>query len=65
MEEWFFHITLSRRLDAVTMQRVRGAAEAYFADVLGAERWVRDVCICTQRDGDFVIAERVQFKEGK
>ena len=61
LQEWFFHITLTCRLDAVTMARVRPAAEAHFAPVLALERWASDVCICTQRNADFLIAERVPF----
>ena len=61
LDEWFFHITLTDRLDPATMGRLRPAAEAHFAAVLGLERWVRDVCICTQLSDDFLIAERVAF----
>lgn len=65
MAEWFFHITLTARLDEPTMARMREAAEAHFAPVLALSRTVRDVCICTQGGGDFLIAERLGFGEEK
>jgi hypothetical protein len=62
LDEWFFHMTLSQRLDAAAMARLRPAANSHFAAVLDTTRWVRDVCICTQLDGgDFLIAERIGF----
>lgn len=65
LDEWFFHMTLSRRLDAAAMARVRPAAAAHFASVLGAVRWVRDICVCTQLgEADFLIAERMVFGGG-
>jgi hypothetical protein len=59
MQEWFFHVTLTRRLDGREMARVGTLAEAHFAQVLGVPRLVADICICTQHDGDFLIAERI------
>jgi hypothetical protein len=59
MEEWFFHLTLTRRLGADERVVVRAAAEGHFAPVLGGERWVEEIAIFTQRDGDFLIAERI------
>jgi uncharacterized protein YchJ len=61
MEEWFFHLTLTRRLGAGERAVVRAAAEAHFAPVLGVERWVEEIAIFTQRDGDFLIAERIRL----
>jgi hypothetical protein len=44
---------------------VRPAAAAHFASVLGAVRWVRDICVCTQLgEADFLIAERMVFAGG-
>jgi hypothetical protein len=60
LDEWFFHVTLTRRLDAAEMARVRPAAEAHFAAVLDLPRIVEDVCICTQMEQDFLIAERLK-----
>ena len=53
MEEWFFHVTLTRRLDAREMGRIGTLAEAHFAAALAAPRWVEDICICTQNGGGF------------
>jgi hypothetical protein len=63
MEEWFFHVTLTRRLDARDMARIGALAEAHFAPVLGGPRHVADICICTQLEGDFRIAERVSLNK--
>jgi hypothetical protein len=62
MDEWFFHITLTRRLTSNEMTGVADRALVHFAPVLRAPRWVGDMCICTQLDGDFLIAERIGFK---
>jgi hypothetical protein len=61
LDEWFFHITLTTRLTGAEMARIRPIAEAYFAPVLACARLVQDICICTQSDGNFLIAERVKF----
>jgi len=60
LDEWFFHLTLTRRLDAGEMARVRPAAEAHFAQVLDVPRLVEDISICTQMEQDFLIAERIK-----
>jgi hypothetical protein len=64
LDEWFFHVTLTRRLDAAEMARVRPLAEAHFAAVLDLPRRVEDISIFTQMDGDFLIAERVKVGWG-
>jgi hypothetical protein len=61
LDEWFFHVTLTRRLDAAEMARVRPAAEAHFARVLDLPRSIDEICICTQLQDDFLIAERVRI----
>jgi hypothetical protein len=61
-DEWFFHITLTRRLTTEEMAWMRPLVEAHFAPVLAGPRMVEDVCICTQDDGDFLIAERIAFR---
>ena len=59
LDTWFFHITLTRRLDDAELRRVKPLAEAHFAASLAVPRVVEDICICTQMDGDFLIAERI------
>jgi len=61
MQDWVFHMTLSRRLDAATMARLLPAAKAHFAAALAMPRMVEDVCVFTQGDGDFLIAERLEL----
>jgi len=58
MGEWFFHLTLSRRLSAGERQTVRMCAAAHFESVLDGPRSIDDIAIFTQGDGDFRIAER-------
>ncbi len=56
---WFFHMTLTRRLDAAELARWRPAAEAWFADALAQPRSVTDVCLFTQDpEGPFSLAAR-------
>ena len=60
LEEWFFHITLSCRLQPPEMARVLPEAAAYFRPALSVARRVEAVSVCTQRDGgDFLVAERL------
>lgn len=47
-EEWRFHLTLTRRLDAAEMARIRPAVETYLASALGGVRRVRDVAVFVQ-----------------
>ena len=61
LDEWFFHITLTRRLSAAELAAWQPRAEAHFAPVLTVPRVVAEVCICTQMDGDFLIAERIRL----
>jgi hypothetical protein len=57
---WFFHMTLTRRLDVRENAVFKPAAEAWFADAIAAPRMVRDVCLFTQvaTDGPFSLAVR-------
>ena len=57
---WTFHMTLTRRLSGAEHARVRPAAEAWFAPVLGLPRRVDGLCLFVQRgpDAAFVLAER-------
>jgi hypothetical protein len=62
LETWFFHMTLSRRLDPATMARLRPAAEAHFAHALAIPRRVDSIAIFTQRDdAPFVLAKRLNL----
>jgi hypothetical protein len=61
MDEWFFHITLTRRLEAHERAAVRASAAAHFAGVLHLPRMVEELCIFTQRNADFLIAERIML----
>lgn len=58
---WFFHMTLTRRLDDVAKSVFRPAAEAHFATALARPRRVTDLCLFTQSSPSeaFVIAERI------
>jgi putative phosphonate metabolism protein len=61
---WFFHMTLTRRLDAAEMAAVRPAAEAHFADALARPRRVTELCLFTQvaPGAPFLIAERLRLR---
>jgi 2'-5' RNA ligase len=63
LEEWRFHITLTRRLTPDEAARVRPAAEAHFEGIAGRARRVESVCLFTQaRPGaPFLIAERFRL----
>jgi putative phosphonate metabolism protein len=63
-DTWFFHMTLTRRLDEAEKARVRPLANAYFADAVAVPRQVRDICLFTQAapGADFVIAERIPLR---
>jgi putative phosphonate metabolism protein len=58
---WFFHMTLTRRLSAEEHQRVRPAAEEYFAAALRTPRRVAGICVFTQPKpgAAFVLTERM------
>jgi hypothetical protein len=47
-DTWFFHMTLTRRLDKMERDEVQPAAEAFFADAISQRRMVTDVCLFTQ-----------------
>jgi putative phosphonate metabolism protein len=61
---WFFHMTLTRRLNAPEKARLQPAAEAYFARALGVPRRVTDICLFMQAaPGEgFTIAERLLLR---
>ena len=62
MQAWWFHVTLTRRLDVREMAAIRPAAEAHFAAALARPRQVTELAIFTQRDnGPLLIAERMKL----
>ncbi len=58
---WFFHMTLTRRLNEEEKAIYRPAAEAHFARALAVPPRVTDLCLFTQEaaGAPFVIAERL------
>jgi len=57
---WFFHMTLTRRLNADEHAAIRPAADSHFAAALARPRLVADLAVFTQSgDQSFVIAERI------
>jgi hypothetical protein len=61
MEEWFFHLTLTRRLERGEMAAARAAAAEFFAPALGVARWVEDICLFVEDGGAFRIVERFRL----
>ncbi len=61
---WFFHMTLTRRLDAAERAICLPAAEAHFAAALAQPRRVEDLCLFTQpADGSpFNLAARLPLR---
>jgi len=62
--EWFFHMTLTRRLIAAEKQFWRPTAETFFADALRAPQRVTDICLFSQLDAGqaFIIAARLPLR---
>lgn len=63
-ETWFFHMTLTRRLNAEEKAIYQLAAEQYFARAIALPRVVNDICLFVQpAPGEpFVIAERLTLR---
>jgi len=63
-ETWFFHMTLTRRLNAAEKQVFMPAAEAYFARAIAGSRQVSDICLFVQPAAGkpFVIEERLKLR---
>jgi putative phosphonate metabolism protein len=63
-ETWFFHMTLTRRLNADEKALFMPAATAYFAEAVACPRRVTDICIFTQPapGAPFTIAERLPLR---
>jgi hypothetical protein len=63
-ETWFFHMTLTRRLNADEKAVYQPAAERFFAPTLAVSRQVTDICLFVQPapGQPFVIAERLKLR---
>ncbi len=61
LEEWRFHVTLTRRLDDAARAAWQAAAEAALGAAAGMPRMVREVCVFTQAapGAPFLVAERL------
>jgi hypothetical protein len=61
---WFFHMTLTRRLNEAEKARFMPAAEAFFADCVRQKRRVAEICLFTQAapGAAFTIAERIPLR---
>ena len=61
LEEWRFHVTLTRRLDDAARAAWQAAAEAALGAAAGVPRMVREVCVFTQAapGAPFLVAERL------
>lgn len=61
LDEWWFHVTLTRRLDAEERAVVQPALEAYLGEAAARPRSVTELCLFTQAGpgAPFLIAERL------
>ncbi|MGA9867911.1 MAG: DUF1045 domain-containing protein [Acetobacteraceae bacterium] len=61
---WFFHMTLTRRLDACEHEAYRPAAERHFARALREPRRLGAICLFTQTapDQPFLMAKRLPLR---
>lgn len=66
LDQWRFHVTLTRRLRAEEREAVLAAAEAAVGEAAARERVVREVCVFTQAapGAPFLIAERLPLGSG-
>jgi hypothetical protein len=64
MEEFRFHVTLTRRLSAAERDAILPAAQAHFAPALDLPRCVKEICLFTARDTPFVLTDRIPFGKG-
>ena len=60
-DEWWFHVTLSRRLSDAELEIVRPALTAFLGDAPAAPRRVTELCLFTQAGpgAPFLLAERL------
>jgi hypothetical protein len=63
-DAWFFHMTLTRRLNAEEKGFYQPAAEAHLARALAIPRHVTDICLFVQpAPGEaFVIEQRLKLR---
>jgi putative phosphonate metabolism protein len=63
-DTWFFHMTLTRRLNPDEKQVFMPAAKAFFARAIAAPRRVSDICLFVQPSpgAPFVIKERLMLR---
>jgi putative phosphonate metabolism protein len=63
-ESWFFHMTLTRRLNVAERAVFLPAAESFFARGAAAPRRVEDICLFVQDrvDAPFMVAERLPLR---
>jgi hypothetical protein len=61
MQEWRFHLTLTRRLTPAEQAAILPDAAAHFHPALSASRVIDEICLFTQADGDLRIADRLKF----
>lgn len=64
LEDWQFHVTLTRRLNAAEHARIEPRATAHFAQAAALPRIVTELCLFTQAapGAPFLIAERFALK---
>jgi hypothetical protein len=64
LEEWRFHVTLSRRLSAEEMAVVRPAVTGFLGEAPGLRRRVSAITLFTQAKAGapFLIAERLPLR---
>ncbi len=63
LQEWRFHVTLSRRLTDAEMARLMPAAELHLAAALAVKRRVTEIAVFTQLgDQAFRIAKRIALR---
>ncbi len=64
LDQWRFHMTLTRRLSSEERAAAQPAAEAHFASALAQPRRVADICLFTQlaAGSAFVLAERIALR---
>ena len=66
LEEWRFHMTLSRRLTGAEMALLLPAAQAHFATALAMPRRVEALMVFTQVGGQpFLMGERIALRGSK
>ncbi len=63
LQDWRFHMTLSRRLTGAEMAHLLPLAEAHFAAALAKPRMVDAIAVFTQSDGQaFLAAEQIALE---